>query len=126
MGWFRTRRKFGGRLALLALAVQLIISFGHIHKEDIFGAARTAASAATLDAAASDQPLPPDQPAGHAGDYCAICATIHLLGASVLGEPPQSPAVPLAFQSIEHSAQVTALFAGSRWRPFQSRAPPLA
>ena len=37
MRWFWANRIFGGRLALFALAVQLALSFGHIHREDIFG-----------------------------------------------------------------------------------------
>ena len=126
MGWFRTKRRFGSRLALLALAVQLILSFGHIHKEDIFGAAGISAQVAKLDAAAGGQPSPSDQPVNHAGDYCGICATMHLLDASVLGAPPQTAAEPFAFQTIEHNSQAAALFTASRWPPFQSRAPPLA
>jgi hypothetical protein len=31
MGWFRTNRIWAGRLALLALALQLVLSFGHHH-----------------------------------------------------------------------------------------------
>ena len=37
MGWFRAYRKFGGRLALFALALQFYLSFAHIHPDDIYG-----------------------------------------------------------------------------------------
>jgi len=35
MRWFRANRLFGGCLALFALAIQLAVSFAHIHPQDL-------------------------------------------------------------------------------------------
>jgi hypothetical protein len=123
MRWFRTNRTFGGHLALFALALQLVLSFGHIHREDIYGYGppRVAATVpATLPA--SD---PAHQPAHHTDDYCAICATLSLLGASLAAEAPQ---VALRFetQAIEHFDRIAAISVAPRRSGFQSRAPPTA
>jgi len=127
MRWVRAKRKFGGRLALFALAVQLTLSFGHIHPEDIFGPARAAAHAAVaLPAAGYFRPLSTDQHSSHNDDYCAICATMYLLNSSSVPEAPQLRPLPFVSQPIEHFDGVTAVFIAPRRAPFQSRAPPLA
>lgn len=127
MRWVRAKRKFGGRLALFALALQLTLSFGHIHPEDIFGPARAAADASiALPAADHSWLLSTDQHSSHNDDYCAICATMYLLASSSVPEAPQLLPLPFASQPIEHLDGVTAVFIAPRRAPFQSRAPPLA
>jgi len=127
MRWFRANRVFGGRLALFALAVQLVLAFGHIHREDIYGPARPSAAAASIAVPAADesQPLPSDRPAKHSDDYCAICATMSLLSTSFVAEAPQVP-LPLVSYAIEHVDRVAVVFIAPRRAPFQSRAPPAA
>jgi hypothetical protein len=124
MRWFRANRILGGRLALLALAVQFVVAFGHIHHDDIYGFTRTAAAIA---AAVPDggQPLPGDQPTKHGDDYCAICASMSLLGNSFLAAAPALP-LPLVSQAIEQFDGVAAIFIAPRRAAFQSRAPPVA
>jgi len=127
MRWFRANRSFGGGLALFALVVQLILSFGHIHREDIFGAAHAASGAASIAVPATDssQSVPHQRHSKHADDYCAICATIHLLGSSFAAAAPQL--VPsFASHAIEHVVEVAAVFISPQRTPFQSRAPPAA
>jgi hypothetical protein len=119
MRWFRANKTFGSRLALFALAVQFVLAFGHIHQEDIYGSARPAGAIA---AAVPDgsQPLPAKHPAKHGDDYCAICATVSLLGNSF------AAAVPSASYAIEQFDRVAAIFIAPRRAAFQSRAPPVA
>ena len=50
MRWFRTRSRWGSCLALVALALQLALSFGHIHLKDVLGEPHSSASADSLDA----------------------------------------------------------------------------
>src|ERR1700756_2946296 len=111
MRWFRTNRQWGGRLALFALAVQLVLSFGHIHREDIYGYARPVPPAATQLAVNGPHPAPPQQqlPSNHGDDYCAICATIALLSSSFVAAAPQLP-VPVISRTIEHGDAVVAVF----------------
>jgi hypothetical protein len=124
MRWFRANRILGSRLALFALAVQFIVAFGHIHRDDIYGFARTAA-VVTAPAPESGQPLPGDRPAKHGDDYCAICAAVSLLGNSFAAAAPSLP-LPAASHAIERFDRIAAIFIAPRRAAFQSRAPPAA
>jgi hypothetical protein len=124
MRWFRSNRRFGGRLALFALAVQIVLSFGHIHREDILGPARPGAAAAQTAAVDSQSP-PGDHSSKHPDDYCAICATISLLSTSSVAAAPPLP-LPVVFHAIEHVDRVIVAVIATRRTPFQSRAPPAA
>ncbi|HEY3796013.1 MAG TPA: hypothetical protein VGM09_29675 [Bradyrhizobium sp.] len=124
MRWFRANKTFGSRLALFALAVQFVVAFGHIHRDDIYGSARPAAAIA---AAAPDgaQPLPANHPSKHGDDYCAICAAVSLLGNSFVAAAPALP-LPSASYAIEQFDRVAVIFIAPRRAAFQSRAPPAA
>ncbi len=120
MRWIQTRR-FGSCLALAALALQLVLSFGHVHLHGVRHPAL-----AVSGSAAQASPLGAPQPGNDADDdYCAICATIFLAANSFLPPAPQLP-VPSASQTIERFDRVPVVFIASRRAPFQSRAPPLA
>jgi hypothetical protein len=128
MHWYRENRRFGCRLALFALAVQLVLSFGHIHLEDIYGNARAFAAwsaSVTVPEADNSWPLPAGPHSHHTDDYCAICAAVHLLGSSFAAQTPQLP-LPTYSAAIEHFDRIAFLFAATRRAPFQSRAPPQA
>jgi hypothetical protein len=120
MRWFRANKTFCSRLALFALAVQFVLAFGHIHRDDIYGPARPAAAIA---AAVPDgsQPLP----AKHSDDYCAICAAVSLLGNSFAATAPLL-LLPSASHAIEQFDRLAAIFVAPRRAAFQSRAPPAA
>jgi Protein of unknown function (DUF2946) len=121
MQWFRAKLKAGALLALFALTVQIALSFGHVHLGNFGHAIPSLASASTQ----STPSAPPQQPAGHADDYCAICATIHLTATSFLPPAPQAP-VPCVARSVEHFNTAAVVFIAPRRAPFRSRAPPLA
>jgi hypothetical protein len=123
MAWVRAQRRLSGWLALFALALQLALSFGHIHAEDF-----AASVAGIIETAHSGEgAAAPDDGdrhrLGHAD--CAICAVIHLAATLLLPPPPQVllPAAETfaSFAAIElHDPPRT-----SR-QPFQARAPPQA
>jgi hypothetical protein len=122
MRWFKAKRRFGAGLALCALALQLALSFAHVHLDGV----RLHHTTAARGAIAQTQQLPGQQPADSGDDdYCAICATIYLAANSFVPQPPQLP-VPSASQTIEHFDRVGLIFVAPRRTPFQSRAPPLA
>jgi len=129
MRWFRSNRKAGGRLALFALALQLVLSFGHIHAEDIYGYGAKGLVPSTAPTAVAglekSRPLPADHSSKHSDDYCAICATMSLLGNSFVAAAPQL-AVPLISHAVEQTNGVVAIFIAPRRAAFQSRAPPIA
>ena len=126
MRWLRANRGFGGRLALFALALQLYLSFGHHHPDDIYGSIHPAINGPiALPAADHAAVLTSDHRSTAADDYCEICATISLLSTSFLAQSPQLP-VPFNSRSVEHFDRVAAIFVSPRRAPFQSRAPPAA
>jgi len=72
-------------LAFFALACQLLLSFGHVHIPKFGGASAAWAATETGDASADAAPPPAQKnPAGLAGDFCAICANISLAGTLIL------------------------------------------
>jgi hypothetical protein len=85
MRWFRSNRGGVAWLAFFALACQLFLSFGHVHVGKFSGGSAAWAAAETGDAAADTAPSSPQKnPAGLAGDFCAICANISLVSTLVL------------------------------------------
>jgi hypothetical protein len=115
----RNNRRFGGWLALFALAVQLALSFGHVHLDGIRGD-----TDARISLISERSPASPAQHPGNDADYCAICATIHLASSSFLPDAPQLP-VLFVSQTIEHSDYVAFVFVAAQRTAFQSRAPPI-
>jgi hypothetical protein len=126
MGWFRTRSRLGGRLALFAVAIQFILAFGHIHPDDIYGSLNDPfpTEAISLATANQDQFLSSGQSTAAPDDFCAICATVSLLSSSVAADPPRLPLPPP--QAIEPTTRVFGIIVIATRRPFQSRAPPSA
>jgi hypothetical protein len=104
------------------MALQLVLSFGHLHLERLAsGSAITSVAAAK---APSSQQNSDQHPANEADDYCAICATIHLASSSFLPDAPRLP-VTFASRTIEHFGYFNFIFVSPQRAPFQSRAPPL-
>jgi hypothetical protein len=126
MHWIRANIRFGSRLALFALAVQMVLSFGHVHI-----ATRTLASSNGERPAVADgsgltlsrATLPIHKSDGSASDDCAICALIHLSSTSA---PPTAPVLPLPSNlgPLGLLAPAELLLAVSLHALFQARAPP--
>src|SRR5258707_9192671 len=88
MRWFRTHIGLGSRLALFALTVQLVLSFGHVHVGKI--APGSSQGSLSLAQAPDRDGAPGPKPHNGVDDFCAICATVSLLAGSGL---PTAPAV---------------------------------
>jgi hypothetical protein len=123
MCWVRTDRQWSTWLALAAMALQLVLSFGHLHIEKV--ASGSAVASVTATKAPSSQQNPAQHPANEAGDFCAICATIHLAASSLVPDAPLLP-VPFASRTIERFNHFTSVSVSPQRAAFQSRAPPLA
>jgi hypothetical protein len=120
MKWFRSNIRLGSRLALLALAIQFLLSFGHFHGGDASVASADTTGQGLHDGIAfatdaSDQAVSPAKvsgpkvfvakivrpvrlktssdhaPLGHAGDDCAICAVMALANTMLDAAPPLLP-----------------------------------
>ncbi len=124
MHWFRSRARFWSWLALCALAIQLVLSFGHVHLDHALPLSADAsiiAAAPALD----DPPIDPSAPHNLADDYCAVCALIHLAGSLTPAIAPSLP-LPVSFgRSLPEAGAAYSLAAPHR-SPSQARAPPVA
>ena len=120
MRWFRSSRRSWGWLALLALTLQLGLSFGHVHVARAIHAGRV--TPAQNDGAA---PQPPDQDDDHESHYCAIYAVNALLSGAQVAAAPVIP-VPAAWAIADVSIAPGVAGAGVRRPAFHSRAPPLS
>ena len=123
MRWIRLNRRVGAWAALFALAVQITLSFGHIHVGKF--ALSSGAAAATSSAQAAGRDGAPSAPDRHTGayDFCAICATISLVASSAL---PEAYDLLLPAAS-EHRWQINLADTRTSFDPyilFQARAPP--
>lgn len=118
MVWVRTRRRWGGWLALAALMLQLALSFGHVHAEDmpVRGGAVAVQTAGGGNADGSD-----DKHHRH-GD-CAVCVAIHIAATGLASKPPR-PAMPALYAPSWLTVSDVGPTAPKSRQPFQARAPP--
>lgn len=119
-GW-RSRLRPCAWLALFAVAVQLVLSFGHIHKDDLLAGGYGNGPVALKLARSS----PPELPAGPADqeDFCSICLSVALAGALVVPEPP-AIIVPSARPETWLPDCIPVIVAHEGRVLFQARAPP--
>jgi hypothetical protein len=128
MRWLRTKARIGAWCALLALAIQFTLSFGHAHRVEIswpFGGSLqfTLADHARSEAI-PDAPAWPVNPAAPAFDFCAICAVTHLAGNTVPAAAPELP-VPIVIHPIGIWPRTDTASVAWSYRLFRARAPPL-
>jgi hypothetical protein len=137
MKWFRSNIKHGSRLALLALAVQFALSFGHFHGVAAHAAPAIQSSPAlstadlllTTDAAAS--PSAPQQPGSDhdsgqpSNDPCAICAVMAMASTVLFATPPLL-LLPQAVEFLYLTTDAEFVHLDSAHTAFQPRAPPVS
>jgi hypothetical protein len=113
-------RRFAGTLALFALALQIALSFGHIHLRDFPGVPGVGqARATTTDPAGNNNPNHPTD------DYCLICAAANLAGTLVV---PDTVALPVPLDATDTRYGYFYFQSPGRidHALFRARAPPLA
>lgn len=123
MKWLRAKIRQGTSLALLALAINLALSFGHIHLEGFRGGEATAG--VLLSALSHHNNGQTDRHDGHPDDLCPICMAQAALGTGLAAVAPVLP-LDLAYFALDP------IFSGEHAIPqrpragFRSRGPPLA
>lgn len=140
MKWFRSNIRHGSRLALVALAIQFALSFGHFHGNAAQAApaiqssqAQASSSNADLvaapDIALSESAQPqaaPDQDSGQQpADNCAICAVIALANTVLFATPPLLE-LPQAIEFLHQTTDAEFIHLNSVRVAFQPRAPPVS
>jgi Protein of unknown function (DUF2946) len=135
--WIRKHVKLGARLALFALAVQFVLSFGHFHPVQAAPALQTttsqtdflrAADIVGKDAAspsAHQQQLPHQDHHQQPADGCAICTVITMAHGMLFATPPVL-LLPRAIELLQRTTEAGFAHLGATHRAFQSRAPPLS
>lgn len=119
MNWFRSNIQHGSRLALVALAIQFALSFGHFH-----GIAAQAAPTISQ-AAQPQQPASDHDSDRQSNDGCAICAVMAMANAVTFATPP----LLLLPQAVEFSYLTTDaefVHLNAVRVAFQPRAPPIS
>jgi hypothetical protein len=141
MKWFRANIKHGARLALLALAVQFALSFGHFHgiaraapaipsslsrQPDASLIIGLAAPVAAGQSAQRQQPASNHDPDRQSNDGCAICAVIAMANAVLFATPPLLLVLPEAIEFLYRTADTEFVHPNSVRVAFQPRAPPIS
>ncbi len=119
MHWFRSKIGFGSRLALFAMALQVALTFGHIHIEGTVSST-TKEAVGGLGAPAQ---LPIHKSGGTSDFDCPICALIQLASTATPAVAPPLP-VPVAFIVDTTTLPDDAVLSAAPYRLFQARAPP--
>jgi len=118
--WFRANVRVGAWCALVAMALQLALTFGHVHGRA--GSAPSSLLTAQGLLAPTDGPRVPPKPLI---DHCATCAVIHLAGAGV---PPAAVSLalprPVTIARLVYS--IASEPASSKPVRVRARGPPLA
>jgi hypothetical protein len=135
MKWFRSNIRHGSRVALFALVVQFVLSFGHFHGIAAQAAPAIQSSAALSDispaaASATDRTAQQPSPAGHdpdqqRSDTCAICAVMALANATLFATPPLL-LLPQAVEFLYLTTDAEFVHLNSARVAFQPRAPPVS
>ena len=110
---------------MFALAVQMVLSFGHMHRDDL-GLLPLPASDQTQFTSVTTPAHPADRD-HHPGsdDYCPICASMALVATAIPSLPPVL-IVPVPIPRIYSSQTPTYSVSTQVALSFQARAPPLA
>jgi hypothetical protein len=130
MRWIRSNLRGFARLALFALAVQAVVTFGHVHLDGLVGLAQETqqgmlqgARAAASQAIASPAKTSDQGRQGKADFDCPICALIQLASTSAPALAPPLP-VPLIVGGTVLEAPETTGVEVSPVSAFQARGPP--
>jgi hypothetical protein len=126
MRWFRDNIRQGSWVALIAIAINLALSFGHVHAIDgkNLGHYSGALVAATVSPGDNDhrQGQGDDD---HADYLCPICMASTAMASAVAPTPPVVP-VEFAAVTVDHAIEAAAAIAGPQRAAFQPRGPPIS
>jgi DUF2946 family protein len=124
MGWFRDNMRQGSWLALLALVINLGLSFGHFHATD--GKRHESGLISLIAAASSDPDRTPGHPGDTTADYlCPICTAVSAMANALASAPPVLK-VEFTGLSLDRPIESPLVFAEPPTAAFQSRGPPIS
>jgi DUF2946 family protein len=116
-------RRFGAWLALLALALQLGLSIGHVHKIGLDWG-RVGLSSAKPIIGAGNGGSPAGNPTAPAEDQCPICFGLAVSGTFILAVALSVILARILETARRDAARQSTLLARRHFSPAQQRAPP--
>ena len=120
MRWFRDNIGHGSWLALIALAINIALSFGHVHA---IGGQR---SEHGLIVTSPDSRQTPDH-SDDGNDYlCPICMAATAMGTALAPTPPAALPVEFAEAEIDPATEHAVAIPPAPRAAFQSRGPPIS
>jgi len=125
MRWFRDNSRQGSWLALIALAINVALSFGHFHAFDgkVVSGGLIAKVASVVTPNSGSQPSQPNHE--HADVLCPICVASAAMAQALASVPP-GVAVAFAFAAADRTISPDATLVQTPRAAFQSRGPPLS
>jgi hypothetical protein len=122
MRWFRSHVRSGAWFALVAMALQLALTFGHMHLRIASASSAQLAAKATI--TLPDGSSLPTKPR-LVDENCAVCTLIQMAGATALVAAAWL-LLPALFASTRFTIRVEHELAASPPLHFQARGPPIA
>jgi hypothetical protein len=125
MRWFRNHIRQGSWLALVALAINFAVAFGHVHAIGGSGPER-GAGILVATSPSNDGDRRQNHPADGQADYlCPICVAAAAMANALAAAPPALPA-EFADVSIDHAIEHAHAIPQPPRAAFQSRGPPVS
>jgi hypothetical protein len=125
MRCFRDTIRQGSWLALIALAINLGLSFGHFHAIDGKASGRGIAAVAASIASLADSQKQGNPDDGHADYVCPICMAATAMANAVASTPPSLP-LELNTLTIDRTIVSALVLVEPPPAAFQSRGPPIS
>jgi hypothetical protein len=123
MHWFRDNIGHGSWLALLALVINLGLSFGHVHAID--GKCTDSGLISLVAAVTSDDGQTKGHPNDQADYLCPICTAAAAMASPLASTPPSLP-VQFAGVAVDRPIEAVLSVAEPPTAAFQSRGPPIS
>jgi hypothetical protein len=122
MRWFRDNVRHGSWLALVAIAINLALAFGHVHVAGrVSDRGLIAAALGVVDH--GKLPGHPDGPLGD--DLCPICLASSAMANAMASAPP-AISLQLSVTIVDRPIAPVRLAISQPRAPFQSRGPPVS
>jgi hypothetical protein len=123
MSWVRTNLKFGSWCALFALTFQLLVVFNHVHCSQNLCWPASPTAIGSLSGAGHSAVTDTKRAAPAVGEYCLLCAVIHLAGTVLPATAPAEP-IALVVQKSRPWVNLADISTATPHGIFQARAPP--
>jgi hypothetical protein len=125
MRWVRSNLKFGSWCALFALTFQLLVVFNHVHCSQNLCWPASPTTIGSLSGPGHSALTQSKRAAPAVGEYCLLCAVIHLAGTVLPATAPAEP-IAVALPKSPSFADLADIAAAAPHGIFQARAPPRA